>query len=130
MSDPVIRDLVARHGHSIGSRKLAAGEVWTRLQFRSDADAAAFASILRWSAFDFVTVAYQPPAPVASNGAADVDELVKQLGAAAKQIETLQEALKSERADHDATVEKLTKADKHAAEKHGTEKHHNRHGKH
>jgi hypothetical protein len=43
----VVRDLVARHGHNIGHRRLVAGEAWARLQFRSDADAADFAGALR-----------------------------------------------------------------------------------
>lgn len=59
----IVRDLVANHGHNIGHRRLVKDEAWCRLQFRSQEDLSAFASILRWSAFRFQEPAQatQPP---------------------------------------------------------------------
>ncbi len=49
----IVRDLVANHAHNIGHRRLVQGEAWCRMQFRNEEDLAAFAGLLRWSAFRF-----------------------------------------------------------------------------
>lgn len=109
----VVRDLVARHGHNLGHRKLASGEAWARIQFRSDEDAAAFAATLRWSAFDHVPVDVAAlgatPAPVPD--APELGKLRDELKAAKAALTKATGELKDERAAHVLTKGKLTEAD-------------------
>lgn len=102
---PVIVDLKARTPVNLGHRKLVHGEVFTRLQFRTDDDFKTFRTLLRWSSFEMAVVD-----PSTLPAATNHDDLRADLNQANARITAMAADLAKTKNDLSAASENLNKA--------------------